>query len=632
MKQIKSGLVVFLAFGILSFSIAFGQSLQNIEMLRKLAADQGKENIIEADVSVEDVKGLEPTLSEIVLPELDFTQIDTSAFFGYDFFNSVKMIELFNNLPVPANYTLGPGDEIVITLWGETAFRSAHVISKDNTIYIERVGLLNLSGKSIKDAETFLKSQLERVYSTLKRPNPRTFFDVSIGKLKSVNVRFVGEVRTPGLYPIHPFSTVTTGLMQAGGVKNIGSLRDIQVIRNGKKIISLDMYAFLQEGLTVKDIRLRDQDIVFVPVRNSTASIEGEVFKTGIYELLLSESLADLVTFSGGLKPSARSILSLKRIKSFKQRTSEDSPIENFYINSKDLASWPIQDGDSLRIFTLLPAIKEINILGHVKNPGVYNFVEGMYLMDALKLAGGIEDSSFWDTMYHDKGIILRRSKDSYYSNELHFNLKKLRLGDQSENILIENRDEIILFKSPFYRPNERISISGEVLIPGIYSLSGKSTYLSDIINKAGGLTNRAHWNAISIIRDNIRVVTDNLNNLELSPGDEISVPRLKNTVQVVGEIYNSGIFLYDKKKSVYDYIEAAGGYTEYARKNKVSVRHSNGNVKIKKWFSSPKIDEGTIIIVNRKKEREPFNITEFLKNTVSILTSAVTIYVLITR
>lgn len=633
MKQIKSGLVVFLAFGILSFSIAFGQSLQDIEMLRKLAADQGKETITEAEVSVEDVKGLEPTRSEIELPELDFTQIDISAFFGYDFFNSVKMIELLNNLPVPANYMLGPGDEIVITLWGETEFRSKHVISRDNTIYIRRVGLLNLSGKSIKDAETFLKGQLERVYSTLKGPNPRTFFDVSIGKLKSVNVRFVGEVSIPGLYPIHPFSTVTTGLMQAGGIKKIGTLRNIQVIRNGRKVVNFDMYAFLQEGLTAEDIRLRDQDVVFVPVRHSSVSIEGEVYRTGIYELLQSESLADLVTFSAGLKPSARSMVSLKRIKSFKKRITEDSPIETFYIDIKDLSSWPIQDGDSLSVFTLLPETLKIKILGQVKNPGTYYFVDGMRLLDALKLAGGIEDSVFWKSIHHDEGHILRRSTDDYYFKEIHFNPKKLREGDQSENILIENGDQIILSQSSFYRGNEQVLISGEVLIPGIYSLDKNNVSLLEIINKAGGLTNRAYPKGLIVMRNSLRVINiSNLNDLPLRPGDEIIVPRSNKTVEVIGEVYNSGIFLYDKKKSVYDYIEAAGGFTEDARKNNISIKSPNGNIKIKQWFSFPKIYEGTTIMVYRKKEKEPFDMTKFLTETTSILASLATVYVLISR
>lgn len=633
MKQIKSGLVIFLAFGMLIFSIVFGQSQQDIGMLRKLVADQGKETITEAEVPVESVKGLEPTISVIGLSELDSTQMDTSAFFGYDFFNSIKMIELLNNLPVPANYTLGPGDEIVITLWGETEFRSTHTISRDNTIYIKRVGLLNLSGKSVKDATTYLKGQLEKVYSTLKGPNPSTFFDVSIGKLKSVNVRFVGEVNTPGLYPIHPFSTVTTGLMQAGGVKNIGSLRNIQVIRDGEKVAKFDMYAFLQEGLTAEDIRLRDQDVVFVPVRHSSVSITGEVYRPGIYELLQSESLADLVTFSAGLKSSARSMLNLKRIKSIKNRITEDSPLETYYIDSDDLSSWPIQDGDELTVYDLLPQTKEIEVLGQVKNPGTFVFVEGMRLMDALKLAGGIEDDSFWRSIYQSEGKILRRNIEGFYSFEMLFNPKKLRQGDHAENILIENGDWIILLRSPFYKPPAQVLISGEILIPGIYSMDKDNVSLLEILKNAGGMTSRAYREGLIVMRDSLRVVNiNNFDDFALRSGDEIVIPRVSNTVEVVGEVYNSGIFMFDKKKSVANYIEAAGGFTENAQKNRVSIVHPNGNITIKKHFRSPKVYGGTTIIVYRKEETKPFDMTEFLTETASILASLVTVYVLITR
>lgn len=179
MKHFKSGLAVFLTFCMLGSSIAFCQSLKEIEKFRKLIAEQGKNNIGEAEAFVEYVKELGPTISTIDLPGLDSIQVDTSVFFGYDFLNSIITIELFNNFPVPTHYILGPGDEIVVTLWDETGFRITREISRDNSIYIEWVGILNLARKAVKDAETYLKGHLGKVYSTLKGPNSRTFIDIT---------------------------------------------------------------------------------------------------------------------------------------------------------------------------------------------------------------------------------------------------------------------------------------------------------------------------------------------------------------------------------------------------------------------------------------------------------------------
>ena len=145
--------------------------------------------------------------------------------FGYDFFTRRDTVAFWESLPTPANYLLGSGDELVISLWGETQVRETYIISRDGNIYDEKVGLLNLTGKSIIEARQYLKDQYGRIYATLNGKKATTFIDVSLGQLRSINVNFVGQVKYPGVYPIHPFSTVITGLIQAGGVDTTGSLR-----------------------------------------------------------------------------------------------------------------------------------------------------------------------------------------------------------------------------------------------------------------------------------------------------------------------------------------------------------------------------------------------------------------------
>ena len=138
-------------------------------------------------------------------------------------------MNLSENLPIPSNYILGPGDELVISLWGQTQLRESYTISREGKIYDEKVGLLNLNGRTIEQARAYLKNQFGRVYSTLNGKNPSAYIDVSLGDLRSINVNFVGNLNYPGIYPIHPFSTVITGLIQAGGIDTLGSLRNIEI-------------------------------------------------------------------------------------------------------------------------------------------------------------------------------------------------------------------------------------------------------------------------------------------------------------------------------------------------------------------------------------------------------------------
>ena len=171
-------------------------------------------------------------------------EMDT-RYFGYDYFTRRDTVAFWENLPTPANYLLGPGDELIISLWGETQLRETYTISREGKIYDEKVGLLNIAGKTIEVAKEYLENQFGRVYATLKGNNPTTYMDVSLGQLRSINVNFVGEVNYPGVYPVHPFSTLITGLIQAGGIDTTGSLRKIQIKREGVLKTEVDLYDYL---------------------------------------------------------------------------------------------------------------------------------------------------------------------------------------------------------------------------------------------------------------------------------------------------------------------------------------------------------------------------------------------------
>ena len=230
---------VYILFSVLVLPVL--SSAQSTQELQRLKADytKGQREIqppMGVDGSIDPTTGL-PRQAQVTpyqpIEIADEMEGSGLQHFGYDFFTRRDTVAFWENLPTPANYLLGPGDELVISLWGETQLRETYTISRDGKIYDKQVGLMNITGKSINEARQYLKDQYGRIYATLNEKKATTFMDVSLGGLRSINVNFVGQVKYPGVYPIHTFSTVITGLIQAGGVDTTGSLRAIQIKRDG---------------------------------------------------------------------------------------------------------------------------------------------------------------------------------------------------------------------------------------------------------------------------------------------------------------------------------------------------------------------------------------------------------------
>lgn len=629
--QFRQGMKIhlrYLLIGLLVVSPAYGQSQADIEALKRLAKQQQEAVVTEA-TEVETPESVEPTLSEISVPGLDNLKGSNSKFFGYDFFSNQKSISMLNNLPAPDDYVLGPGDEIVITLWGETELVTTHTISRSNTINVPKVGVINLAGKTLHDATLFIKGQMGKAYSTLRGARPRTFIDISLGQLKSINVKFVGEVRVPGIYPVHPFSTVLTGLIQAGGVDTTGSLRNIQVIRKSETIVHLDMYDLLTEGDDTQDIRLHDNDIVFVPVRESDVSVFGEIRRPGVYEMLEGETLAELVSYSGNFTPFARSLAVIKRVKPFSARQNEDQPLDAFYISREEMNSWEIVTGDSVSVPRILPEERTVFVRGRVKNPGKYAYKDGMRLSEVLKLAGGLEDPDFKPSIAMDKGEILRKNPEGDYAVGIKLNLGSLLEGSAEDNIPLENQDVIVIRRAKYFYEAEEVKVSGEVNVPGVYSIAEKGETLASILERAGGFSDRAFPEGLLMMRDSVRVISTD-DEIPVRAGDEVIVPRRPGTVEVMGEVYNPGLIHFDKRMSLENYIEYAGGFTDFANTKNVSVIYPSGDVKINGWFGSPKVVEGAIVMIHAKPETVPLNVTEFLRDVASITASLATIIFII--
>ena len=447
-------------------SIIFSQTSQDLQKMRKEYESLKKNQLNqleETDFEENTIDFAVPR--EIKLPIYSPDEIDSMDFkykyFGYDFFTQRDSLSFWENLPAPPNYLLGPGDQLVVYIWGETQLRKTYTISRDGKMYDDKVGLLNLTGIPIDQAKKYLRNQFGRIYATLNGSKPSSYIDISLGELRSINVNFVGEVNYPGVYPIHPFSSLITGLIQAGGVDTTGSLRNIMIKRGSDPSISVDLYNYFLKGDLPKNIQLRDQDIVFVPVRLSSVTIDSNVYRSGIYESKSGETIKELIGYAGGLKPNAHTVIELKRVRPFKDRNGNFLDTESFYIDySKDDVTY-VQDGDQIKISKVFDSVSEVEIIGQVKRPGKYQYYKGMRLLDLIELSGGFNDSTFWKTVYQAQGELVRRNPDQSYEKLIKINLNKLKNGDLASNLKLNNLDRFVVHANRNFFEKENVQISG---------------------------------------------------------------------------------------------------------------------------------------------------------------------------
>ncbi len=654
---------------ILFLSPLASQSMQDLQRLQEQYERQNRVGDIQTqnaelnnNIDIESSQPREVLISPLFDALIDSTsnQID---YFGYDFFSKRDSVIFWENLPTPNDYILGPGDEIVISLWGQTKIRENFVISKEGDIYDEKIGLINIGGKSIESASKYLINQYEEVYSTLGGSSPKTFFDLSLGRLGSINVNFVGECIYPGVYALHPYSNLITGLIQSGGVDTTGSLRKIKIKRASGGVVNVDLYDYFLKGNIPKNIQLKDQDIILVPVRESTVTIEESVYRPGIYEGLKNETIFDLISYAGGNKPNSSDIIGVKRIVQPSANVNGSKKIENFYISFDSSKTKNISDGDLITVKAMTEDVNEVEIVGRVKRPGKYYFFPEMRISDLIELSGGMNDTTYNLSMYDDAQLV-RREPKRRYERVIPIKLSELDKADNKKNILLQNLDKLVVHENSDFFSQENVKIFGEVKIPGSYPLISDGETLNSIIFRSGGMTQKALSNGVEIYRDSryfnnemffsnqnnsdsddlnfgnttinstnresakIRVAWQNLN-IKLMPGDSIIVKESTGSVNVAGEVYNPGLIEYQKNKSLNYYINSSGGLTPQGNKKDIIVVYANGVIVPKRWYGTPRIEDGSTIIVNTKPLQEPFDITQFATNWTSIISSVVTAVVL---
>lgn len=544
-------------------------------------------------------------------------------FFGYDYFFVRDTLTYWQNRPVPDNYPLGPGDEITISLWGEAEHFVKQTISRDGSIIVENVGNLFLGGKTINEAKPYIQNRYAAVYSTIRGKKPSTFLDISLGKLKGLNVQITGAVNAPGLYAVNSMATVNTALTMAGGIDTTGSLRTIVILRDGSPVDTLDYYAFLNGKSDMKNSRLLEKDIIHVPSRKSMVTIDGAIWQPAHFEMLPGETIADLLGFAGGVRPNAGNIFVLIH------RYKNDQQAE--YISSEDIDNIPVENGDSLYVPEKQLQLLTVSISGEVASAGTYPWFSGMTLFDLLRVAG-VASEPIYSSSNLNAAELVRLQSDIGGFTPIPVDVPGLLSGNEGSNIELYPYDRLTIPREKDLMASRTVVIQGEVSIPGTYPLLNNNESLISLIRRSGGVTESGFIEGMTIHRDGYYVGWDDENAL-LVPGDSVNVPVRAGTIYVTGAVHNPGAFTWEKGKSIKYYLQLAGGITTLGDTKHIYIKYPNRQGAPVTFWHRPVVLEGSKIHVSGKPFTEQTTTSlDLVQQFAGIAGSLATLVLIITR
>lgn len=657
------------------------------------------------------------------------------------------------NIATPLNYRLGPGDEVIIDIWGASQNTLREQISPDGTINIAGIGPLYLSGMTINESQQYLTRELRRIYS-----DENNQIRVTLGNTRTIQINVMGEVVQPGTYSLSSFSTMFHALYRAGGVNDIGSLREVQLVRNGKKVATIDVYDFIMKGKAQDDIRLEEGDVIIVPPYESLVQITGNVKRPMRYEMKKGETLATLINYAGGFTSDAYT----RNLRLVRQNGKE---YQVNTIDDKDYASYKLTDGDVVTAEAILdrftnkleirgavyrpgiyelgddvntakalivradsltddaftaraviyrlrdnmtrevipvdvaalmngtipdialqrndvlfiPSIHDISdlgdvqIAGEVMHPGTFPYADNMTLEDLVIAAGGLREAASLVRVDISRRIKNPTSTDDTreIGEMFTFALKDGFIVDGEPGFVLQPYDYVYVRRSPAYSEQKNVVINGEVLYGGTYTLTSKDERISDLVKKAGGITQFAYVRGAKLVRranqDELKRMQDAVSLLRhqmgagkvdslgikveptfsvgidleaalknpggdadivLREGDVISVPEYNNTVRINGAVMQPNVVSYKAGEDVKYYIAQAGGYNQTAKKNKKYIIYMNGQIALVKGRGKNLIEPGCEIIVPNRRPRQANwgNILTSLSAVTSIGTMAATI------
>lgn len=687
-------------------------------------------NPYEDELSVDSINRQSLQFLTNALPEQGAGTVSRKQVFGRAIFRTQNLtFEPNVNLATPQDYRLGPGDEVIIDVWGANQTTLRETISPDGYIHIPDLGPILLNGMDIAHAMEYLKQKLAQIYAASAEN-----IQISLGNARTIQVNVMGEVVQPGTYALSSFSTVFHALYRAGGVTTIGSLRNVMVSRNGKVIAHLDVYPFILKGKNADDIRLQEGDMVIVPPYDALVEIQGKVKRPMIYEMKSDESMETLLKYAGNFSADAyRNHVSVIR------RSGKEYSVAT--VDRNDFTRFRVQDGDVVTVDSILnryanrleikgavyhpgvyefsgklntvrqlvekaegimadaftaravlyrqrenltsevlpvniegilagtspdiplrkndvlyiPSIHDlkdrgnIHIFGEVGNPGEYPYADNMTLEDLIITAGGLKEAA--SIVRVD---IARRVKDTQslqmtdtIGQNFSFGLKDGFVIDGKPGFILQPYDQVFVRRSPNYHEQQHVTVNGEVLYHGIYTLTDKNERISKLIAKAGGVTNYAYVRGAKLTRianeeerkrmqDVIKMMRKELGagaidslglkvdstftvgidleaalenpgsnaDIVLREGDVIFIPEYVNTVKISGAVMMENTVSFKEGEDIRYYLSQAGGYGQNAKKSKKFIIYMNGQIAKVKRNGKAQIEPGCEIVVPNKRRR----------------------------
>ena len=476
------------------------------------------------------------------------------------------------NIATPQNYLVGPGDQIIVDVYGASQRTVSETVSPDGTITIPGYGPIQLAGLSVSAAKEKLRSTLGSRYASSR-------INMTVGQTRSILINVMGEVKVPGTYTLSAFATVFHALYMAGGINDLGTLRNIKVFRGGHQISTVDIYDYILNGRMTGNVRLQDNDVIIVGPYDALVEIEGNVKRPMFYEMRKNESVSTLLKYAGGFsgnayKKSVRLLRKTGRLKSV------------YNVEEFDMSSFQVDDGDVVSVDSILDRYENmVEVKGAIFRPGLYQLGNEINSVRSLiQHAEGVTEDAFTN-----RGV-MHRLKEDRTLEVIPVDVKGILAGT-SPDIPLKNEDVLFIPTQSDLQQQRTLTIHGEVMYPGPYQYADNET-LEDLILQAGGLTDAASTAKVDVSRRIVDpkattsskviaktysfslkdgFVIDGTPGFVLEPYDEVYVRRspgyqAQRNITVSGEVLFEGEqTLSSKTQRLTDAIKAAGGVTPEA-------------------------------------------------------------------
>lgn len=548
------------------------QSMGAIAKNRQRTSGEASEELVEGE--------MDQIVSEMNDPTEQSTDVAAQLVFGRNIFNSRNLtFAPSHNIPTPVNYRLGAGDEVIIDIWGNIQISYRETITPEGNINIPNVGPIYLNGMNVKEAESFLKKELNKIHAGIDGENPVNEMKLTLGQIRTIQVNVMGEVAVPGTYNLSSFANMFHAIYRAGGIGKVGSLRNIHLMRGGRKVASVDIYEFILKGKTMDDIRLQEGDVIIVPPYEMLVDIQGNVKRPMFYEMKEGESVKTLIEYAGNFTGDAYT----KNIRLTRQNGRE---YQIHTVDDIDYSVFKLMDGDVLNVSAMLDRFEnKLEIKGAVYRPGIYQYSGQLNTVKQLvEKAEGIMGDAFLGR------AVLHREREDLTKEVIQVDLKNILNGTKPD-IALQRNDELYIPSIHDLQDLGQISVFGEVARPGDFPFA-ENTTLEDIIIQAGGLRESASSVRVDVsrrIKDSKGTevsstigemytfslkdgfVIDGEPGFKLKPYDQVFVRRspvyqAQINVRVNGEVLYAGTYaLTQKTERVSSLVQKAGGLTPYA-------------------------------------------------------------------